>query len=59
MDFSPKTFQFNTPRSCRLVQSGTHLDNRERYMAQSKLTKNGVRAEVPTLTQAQQINKGH
>lgn len=59
MDFSPRVNNIQAPRSCRLVQSGTFADNRERYMAQSKLTKNGIRAEVPTLTQAQQINKGH
>lgn len=56
MDFSPKLANLVTPRSCRLVQSGTHLDNRERYMAQSKLTQHGVRAELPTLTQARKIN---
>lgn len=59
MDFSPKLNPLATPRSCRLVQSGTYAENRERYMAQSKLTKNGVRAEVPTLTQAIKINKGN
>jgi hypothetical protein len=58
MNFDPKPNPIIAPRSCRLVQSGTFADNRECYMAQSKLTKGGVRAELPSLTQARNINQG-
>lgn len=58
MDFSPKSNSIVPPRSCRLVQSGKHIENREQYIAQSKLTKNGQRAELPTLEQARKINRG-
>jgi hypothetical protein len=59
MDFSPRLTQVKPPHSCRLVQSGRHVENREIYMAQSKLTKNGQRAELPTLEQARKINRGN
>ena len=32
------------------------MENREQYMAQSKLTKHGQRAELPTLEEARKIN---
>lgn len=58
MDFSPRLNPIVPPRSCRLVQSGKHIENREQYMAQSKLTKNGQRAELPTLEYARIVNRG-
>lgn len=46
------------PRSCKLVPSGEFKENRERYLAQSKLTKNGRVPELPSLGQARLVNQG-
>lgn len=46
-----------SPRSCRLVKQAGYFENRERYLAQSKLTKNGVVAEVPSVGYARIVNK--
>jgi hypothetical protein len=56
MDRSPKLRELIIPQSCRLVTSGRYMENREQYMAQSKLTKHGQRAELPTLEEARKIN---
>ena len=58
MLFEGRLTEFNYPRSSRLMMSGRYMENREQYMAQSKLTKNGVRAELPTLEAAKIINQG-
>lgn len=58
MDMSQKIYTQPHRRSCRPVVSGRYLENREIYMAQSKLTKNGQRADPPSLEQAYKINRG-
>lgn len=58
MDMSQKIYPQPYRRSCRPVVSGRYLENREIYMAQSKLTKNGQRAEPPSLDEARKINRG-
>lgn len=58
MERSPRLTKIDAPRSCRLVQSGRYLENRERYMAQSKLTKNGRIPELPSLGFARIVNRG-
>jgi hypothetical protein len=58
MDRTPIVSVPNIPRSCRLVPSGLFRENRERYIAQSKLTKDGQRAELPSLGYARIVNRG-
>lgn len=58
MDTSPQLRIPEVSYGCRIMY-GAYEDNRERYFAQSKLTKNGDRAELPSLEDAKEINKGH
>lgn len=58
MDMSPKLREVHVPRSTRLVLSGQYTENRERYLAQSKMTVNGKVADLPTLHKARKVNQG-
>lgn len=58
MDMSPRLRAVHVPRSTRLVLSGQYAENRERYMAQSKMTVNGKVPDLPSLWKARKVNKG-